>query len=311
MKFFALNLVLLILLCCCSAAATKEERSCVANSEEISEPVKKDQKQLSVYFDNKKRDTGKIRNVLDKVAQIKDINERVINISREFVGTPYVGFTLNIPPEEQLYVNTSGVDCSTFVETVMALAMAAGSDNPDVETFLGKLRSLRYRNGVTDGFPSRLHYISDWALDNAGRGNFKEITSEYSGALRKQKTIDFMSKNRHLYPALSDDSVFEAIRKFETPLKNLQYSIIPAAQVDKAAREYLKSGDIVAIVTDKPGLDVSHVGILRIEKGIPYMTHASSKYKKVIVDTTPLSQYLKRQKSPGIRVFRLNEHQGR
>ena len=307
MKIIIATLALLIPLCCCSLASTKEDRTCVADTEDLSDSAPKEENQDSVYYDDEKRDIDKLRSVLNHVSHINDINERVIAVSREFVGTPYVGFTLNIPPREQLYVNTSGVDCSTFVETVMALALAAGSGKPDVETFLEDLRSLRYRDGVTAGFPSRLHYVSDWALDNSRRGNFKEITSEYGGSLQNVKTIDFMSKNRQLYPALSDDSVFAAIKEIEKPLQNLRYSIIPTAQVDKAGQEFLKSGDIVAIVTDKAGLDVSHVGILRIENGIPYMTHASSKYKKVINDTMPLKTYLQRQKSPGIRVFRLSE----
>lgn len=293
--------MLLLALNCCSSAANSEGKPDSDNSGTFTETSKVS----SVYFNDKKRDTEKIENVLGKIKGIRDTNERIIAITREFIGVPYVGFTLNMPIEEQLYVNTEGMDCTTFVETVMALAMAADRDNPEIKYFLDKLKSIRYRNGEIDGFPSRLHYISDWAIDNAHRGNFKEITFGYDLSEKRVKTIDFMTNNRHLYPAMKEEAIYEAIKASEKPLKNLQYWLIPTSQVEKAAKNYLKSGDIVGIVTNKAGLDVSHVGVLRIEKGIPYLTHASSKYKKVVQDTTPLKDYLQKQKSPGIRVFRL------
>lgn len=260
------------------------------------------------YYDNEKTDVARIETILQKVKGINDVNDRVIAVSQEFLGTPYVGGTLNIPPQEQLYVSTSQVDCSTFVEMVMALAIASGIENSDIEDFLRMLQTLRYRDGKILGFPSRLHYISEWALDNGRRGNFREITSECQWAKKRVKTIDFMTKNRQLYPAMANDSVFQAIKGSEKELKDLEFSYIPVSMVDEASKSYLKSGDIVAIVTDKAGLDVSHVGILNIRNGISYLIHASSKYKKVINDTTTLREYLQRQHSPGIRVFRINQN---
>ena len=257
------------------------------------------------YFADREKDIRKIEDVLNKVKDIADRNERIIVISGQFIGIPYVGGTLNIPSEEQLYVNTSGVDCSTFVETVLALAIASERENPDVNDFLECLRMIRYRDGKIDGFPSRLHYNSEWALDNTRRATFCEITADCDLAESRVKTLDFMTKNRGLYPPMARDEVFEGIKENEKALKNLRYSIILTAQVDKAAKNFLKSGDIVGIVTNKPGLDVSHVGIVRIKNGIPYLTHASSKYKKVVDDTMPLKAYLQKQGSPGIRVYRL------
>lgn len=257
------------------------------------------------FYNNEREDVGKIEELLEKTRAVGDVNERVVAIAREFIGTPYKGGTLNIPEEEQLYVNTTGMDCTTFVETVVALAMLEGNGSAGVDGFLRNLQSLRYRDGIIDGYPSRLHYISEWALDNDSRGNLTEITPGCRQAVARVKTIDYMTRNRGLYPALTDKSVFDAIMENEKALKDLHFSVIPSDRVDEAARECLKSGDIVAIVTDKEGLDVSHVGIINIKGGIPYMIHASSKYKKVVEDTVPLREYLYRQKSPGVRVFRI------
>ena len=302
--FSAIGLILSLTFCL-SCSADKGSRNNDSGINTIEASGDNDKKTVDAYFGNKEEDVAKLEGILKKAKDIKDINERVVAITQEFIGVPYAGATLNIPEQEALYVSTSGVDCSTFVEIVIALALASERENPDINDFLGKLQSIRYRGGQIDGYPSRLHYISEWSIDNARRGNFKEIGGECPLAETRVKTIDFMTKNRQLYPALKDEKVLEAVKANEKALKDLRFSFIPGAQVENAAKDFLKSGDIVAIVTEKPGLDVSHVGVINVKNGIPYLIHASSKYKKVVNDTVPLKVYLNRQKSPGIRVFRL------
>ena len=291
---------------CCMGCGERSRGEVRGDSSMVDSVAVQQEETVAAFYDNEARDVEKVRAVLGKIKDTDNVNERVVTAAREFLGTPYVGGTLNVPTEETLYVNTSGVDCTTFVETVMALAMASGGSEPKVADFLKALRSIRYRDGRIDGYPSRLHYISEWGIDNARRGNFREITPDYAKAERRVKTIDFMSRNRNLYPALADEAVFEAVKEHEQALANLEFAFIPTARVEEAAG-FLKSGDIVAIVTEKPGLDVSHVGILDLSSGVPHMIHASSKYKEVIADTTPLKDYLQKQKSPGIRVFRISD----
>lgn len=303
MNNFLYIISLILALNFCSSA--ESNRSGDAESDKTSACLTSYQSHGEAFFNDEHKDTRKIQSIIKKVKGIKDINERIIAIAQEFIGTPYVGNTLNIPDNEQLYVNTGALDCTTFVETVISLAKACEYDNPDIDDYLRNLQSIRYHDGKIDGYPSRLHYISEWSIDNGRRGNFSEITAQCPLAVDKVKTVDFMTRNRHLYPALADDTVFEAIKRNEKPLKDLHYSIIPTSQVDKVAKDFLKSGDIVAIETTKTGLDVSHVGVINIKKGVPYLIHASSKYKKVINDTMPLKEYLRKQGSPGIRVFRL------
>ena len=307
MQYIALILTLLMTLNFCSSAITSQggDNSSVENDkEEIAHTSKEFEEE--VYYNDESVDVAKLESVLKKAKGVKGTNERIIAITQEFIGTPYVGGTLNIPPKEQLYVNTNGLDCATFVETVLALTMASGRENPSVADFLRNIRTLRYRNGEINGFPSRLHYTSEWAMDNERRGNFKEITPDYELSEKRVKTIDFMTKNRHLYPAMADDDEFQAIKENEKALKNMHFSIIPTSKVDVAAKKFLRSGDVVGIVTNKAGLDLSHVGFINIKNGIPYLIHASSKYKKVVNDTIPLKTYLQKQGSPGIRVFRLS-----
>ena len=127
-----------------------------------------------------------------------------------FLGKPYVAHTLEVTDEEMLVVNLREFDCVTFVEIVIALARTARTDKPDFETFLDNLRNIRYRNGIIDGYSSRLHYTSDWIFENEQRGFLKNISHTIPGNRIENKTINFMSNNRHLYRHLKDDDAMLA-----------------------------------------------------------------------------------------------------
>ena len=120
--------------------------------------------QASVNWHDETRDTARINEVLKA------------SIARMFLGTPYVASTLEIEPE-RVTVNTDGMDCTTFVDNVLALARTVMEGRSDWRDFIYNLEWMRYRQGRVNGWPSRLHYISDWIVDNVGRGNIKEITS--------------------------------------------------------------------------------------------------------------------------------------
>ena len=89
----------------------------------------------------------------------------VLWIAREFLGVPYVAHTLEVNDREQLVVNTRQLDCTTLVETVTALKICAQQGRRTFADYVNTLRNLRYRQGIVDGYPSRLHYFSDWILD--------------------------------------------------------------------------------------------------------------------------------------------------
>lgn len=210
--------------------------------------------------------------------------------------------------DEVLTVNIDEVDCTTLIDYVAALALTGGEHRTSWRDFVYNLQRMRYRNGEVKGYPSRLHYISDWIVDNAHRGNLEEVTNRCDLATYEVKSLNFMSANRNLYPALADSANFARIKEAESGYRNHRYPIIKTQRVGNAAKNFLRTGDIVALCTTKKGLDVSHMGILFIdEKKVPYLLHASSKAGKVILDTTPLEQYLTKNRLAGIRVIRLKE----
>lgn len=209
---------------------------------------------------------------------------------------------------EILTVNINEVDCTTLIDYLSALALTGGEHRTSWRDFTYNLERMRYRGGEIKGYPSRLHYISDWIVDNTHRGNLEEVTGRCDLATYEVKSLNFMSVNRNLYPALADSANFAAIKETESGYRNHRYPIIKTSRVGNAAKTFLRTGDIVALCTNKKGLDVSHMGILFIdEKKVPYLLHASSKAGKVILDTTPLDQYLTKNRLAGIRVIRLKE----
>lgn len=258
-------------------------------------------------FHNETSDTLRIDNLLVKSAAISDPNERIASLANEFLGTPYVAGTLESNDGERLTINLDQFDCTTFVETVAALALTAGEGRTSWRDFIYNLEKLRYRNGMIDGYASRLHYFSDWVVDNRHRGNIEEVSASYPGASYEIRTLDFMSANRNLYPALTDANEYERIKSAELGYRSHRFPYIKTERIGKAAKNFLKEGDIVALVTRQKNLDVSHMGILVFNGDVPYLLHASSKEGKVIVDPQPLDRYLQRGRHAGIRVIRLKE----
>ncbi len=258
-------------------------------------------------FANETADTTKLNVLLYNASKIADPQERIAVVGREFIGTPYVAGTLEGTPEE-LKVNLDQLDCTTFVETVLTIAYTAGEHRTSWRDYVYNLEKIRYRNGTLNGYASRLHYFSDWVVDNIHRGNIKEHTNRMPAIDWAVKTLDFMSSNRDKYPAMKDSAEFERIKNYEIGYRNHRYPYIKASKLsNKTTIAALKEGDIVALTTKTPGLDVSHMGIIIKKDDIPYLMHASSKKGCVIIDNMPLTEYIRRNGNTGLRVIRLNE----
>ena len=258
-----------------------------------------------VEFHNEASDTAKITQILVDAAKIDNANERVGAIARSFIGTPYVAHTLE-GEKELLRVNLDELDCTTFVETVMALAYTAGENRTSWRDYIYNLERIRYRGGRLNGYASRLHYISDWIMDNSYRGNFVEVTNRLPECRYLVKTIDFMSANRKSYPALADDEVYRKIKDVEMGYRSHRFPYIKSSNLTgKAVKGALKDGDIVALTCDIKNLDVSHMGIIVVKDDEPYLLHASSSHGKVEISDIPLCDFMKRNfHLTGIRVIR-------
>lgn len=266
--------------------------------------------QGDVRFHNEASDTLRLTQLLDQAVAQSFVNPeaRVAFFGRAFIGTPYVAHTLE-GDEEILTVNLDELDCTTFVETSMALAYTVGETRRSWRDFVYNLRRMRYRGGEVDGYPSRLHYICDWAVDNIHRGNFKDVTRDFPRSNEMARTIDFMTSNRDKYPALADSANYARIRSVESGYRLHRFPYIKTVDLgNKDMKAAFHDGDVVALVSSLKNLDVTHMGIVVRQDGELYLLHASSKDGKVELTERPFADFMKRNRQwVGVRVFRLLE----
>jgi hypothetical protein len=200
------------------------------------------------------------------------MGELVVLIARTFTACPYRGGTLEEPGEEHLVVNLREFDCVSFVESSVALARAVKRRCTDADGFRKELLTLRYRGGILHGYPSRLHYFTDWIADNALRGNVQDLSRTLGGEV-DPRPLTFMTSHRGSYPHLDRDENFSAVGETERLISQRPRYVIPASAVPRVLPD-LRDGDIIGITTATEGLDCSHTGLVAGEEGIPKFLHA-------------------------------------
>ncbi len=254
------------------------------------------------------RDVDRFDEVMAAVAADRDLpmDELIVKVAKQFLGTPYVAGSLEQEPE-RLTVNLRETDCILFVEMCLALALTAKDDNPSFDSYIDRLAALRYRDGVVDGYTSRLHYTSEWIAQGADNGFFKEVTKECGGSPLAQK-FSFMSTHPSSYKQLSNSPANVAkIRSVEQDLQSRSYWYIPKASLPACSKN-IHTGDIIAFTSTVGGLDIAHIGIAYREGDRLTFIHASTTANKVIINPTPLTQYIGGVKSQsGVRVIRINQ----
>ncbi len=232
-----------------------------------------------------------------------NFGDTIISVGKTFLGLPYVAKTLEIGESEALVINFQGMDCTTYVENVLAFSILLKKDSMNFDSFANTLENIRYKDGKLDGYASRLHYFSEWIANNEKKGLLEDITVA-TGGIEIKKEINFMSTHRDLYPFLADDENFEKIKASENSLNHQPICILPQNQIE-ANEDLIKNGDIIALTTSIQGLDITHTGIaIREKDGRIHLLHASSS-GKVEISELPLTEYLKKiKKNTGIMVAR-------
>ncbi len=227
------------------------------------------------------------------------------NIALTFIETPYVSATLDVNSVEDLVVNFRELDCVTFVETCMALSKTLESDNVDFDNFCNNLQNIRYRDGVIDGYLSRLHYTSDWIFDNVKKNIIKDRTQEIGG-IEFPLQLSYMSAHPDNYPRLKNQPyLVDSILKIESEVNKRTYYYIPKGDI-KSKESLINDGDIICFTTSIKGLDISHLGIAYRKNGVLTFIHASYTAKRVIVNPESLVDYCAKIKSNnGIMVLSL------
>ena len=221
------------------------------------------------------------------------LGEIVVRVGQRFVGEPYTPHTLDLGGAERVVVNLREFDCVTYVESVLALSRMIRDGDDDFATFPRELRRIRYRDGVMDGYASRLHYFSEWIADNAELGLLRDVTGDLGGRPHDER-IDFMTSNVEAYAQLEGfpDRV-EKIREVEQRLSRRDRAVIPEDEV-AAAADGIRNGDIIAATSSVRGLDVAHTGFALWRDGRLLLMHAPLIGEDVQISDRPLADRILR-----------------
>ena len=263
---------------------------------------------LCSLFSLQANDSIRVEKWLNEAQALPKDSCRTHHFAKQMMGVPYVAGTLDGNPSEELVIRTDALDCTTFVETVLALCIADRRDARNFAGFKKALTDVRYREGVLNGYASRLHYFTDWIRDNELMGFVKECTSEATCVQSQELWLDFMSTHPDSYlPMKQDSSLVKEIALLEKNWHGVQVAYIPKDKLNLSSEELkIKDGYILAITTNIKGLDVVHVGFAFWKSGKLHLLHASSIAKKVIEDPQSLYDYSKNKKAhTGVQIVRV------
>jgi hypothetical protein len=176
------------------------------------------------------------------------LGARIDRISELLLGRPYVEGSLGGGPEsrEEFRVSLNAFDCVTFIEAVLALALAR-----TIDEFIDTIRRIRYEDGEIDWF-RRNHYMSDWASENEECGFITNITSG-PDTVEKTCTLSLIAG---------------------LPAKTTAFRYFPTQSRAKVA-ELFDTGDLILFVSTKEALDVFHTGLLVAHEGRWLLRHAT------------------------------------
>jgi hypothetical protein len=231
------------------------------------------------------------------------IGDLVARIGETFVGTPYAPYTLEAPGEESLVIELEELDCVTFVENVLALArlvqtvpeelLVASSGGRQRPLFSWLLEDIRYRGGVLEEYPSRLHYFSEWIKDNTAMGLVRDVSQELGG-IADTEPIDFMTTHQDAYPQLGEDPDFlTELREVEERLSAEPRYYIPEDRI-AVVEDGIRDGDIIAATSTVAGLDIAHTGIALWRDGRLHLLHAPLVGGVVQISEVPLAERIQR-----------------
>lgn len=231
------------------------------------------------------------------------ISELIPEIGYSFLGTPYVGATLENGLEEKMVINLRELDCTTFAENCLALARTVKSGKTDFESFIAELEHIRYRNGIRNQYLSRLHYFSEWILNNTS----KKIVSDEPNRMgeRFNKPIQFMSSHPDSYPVLkAHPELIPTLAEQEKVISGAEFFYFPKSNFENLLKN-LHHGDIIGLTSSVDGLDINHVGIIVWKDNQFHLLHAGLSAKMVVIPEGPITDFLKPEsKNTGIMIAR-------
>ena len=241
----------------------------------------------------------------------KPINEVIVEIGKTFIGVDYGANVLDADGDEKLVVNLRALDCVTFYENCVTLARCVKMKKTTFDAYMAQLQLLRYRDGIINGYTSRLHYTTDYWFNAEKKGIVKVVTKDIIGEKKVAeipKPINFMTTHRESYKHLkTDDANWKIVKQQEDAINARKDYFMPKGNLHMF-QDKVNHGDLIGISTNIAGMDIAHTGVaVKIGNKLHFM-HAPITGKKVQITEVPLHEYLaKNSKQTGIIVARVNK----
>lgn len=266
---------------------------------------------VASYVQYTKADSLKVVGLLESASELSGRANVTVFFARKLLELPYVAHTLEVNRRERLVVNLRQLDCTTYVENVVALTMCARQKAYTFNAFCDNLRTIRYRGGSVPHYVKRLHYFTDWIEDNTAKGLCREVQAPVPPFTAVQDiNVYYMSTYPEKYKMLKDNPEYvPQIAETEKALNKKSFRYVPKSAVKNTTllRSTIKDGDILALTTTLKGLDIQHVGFAVWHDDGLHLLNASSLRRKVVEEPLTLYSYLQRQRTmTGVRVVRLS-----
>jgi len=235
-----------------------------------------------------------------------DLNDRLVNDTQPFIDAPYLlsplgeGAGVDADPR----IRFDAFDCTTFVETALALVLAQDLDDARVI-----LDHIRYRRGEPS-YAGRRHFPeAEWIPELTHAGLLADITRDVGGdsVTRETKKLNaavWHNARHEGLPALDDARIPDGVFALDVwPL-------------DEAAAhpEKIPVGTLLHVVrVDFPSVPVrvSHQALVIEKDGRRFIRHAADRMHHRVVDE-PVERFFARMKQyskwpvRGVHLTRIN-----
>ncbi len=240
----------------------------------------------------------------------QDLADRLRVVSDPFLGAPYalspLGEGQGEDPDPRLRYDA--FDCTTFVETTVALAIAK-----DIGEARRLLDLIRYRHGEP-GFLARRHFPeAEWIPELQELGFLEDITRQVGGdnVVVEKKRLDAAVWERRKRPSHLE------LPAARIPSGDFALDVWPLDDA-RAHQRRIPPGTLLNLVRvdfKSVPVRVSHQGIVIEKKGALYMRHAADRMFHSVVDE-PLDHFFLRMQKykkwpvAGVNLARVQEPAG-